>query len=231
MRSLLLLTVLFLTTISPRVLTAQDDWDYEPGPDNKFNSNIGFAMSSPVNPMANFAHFGWGLTYGAGYNISRHHSLIGEIMWNRLYPTSEALAPIRLAMQSQSVDGHGDLLAITGNYRLQFQGKVIGTYFIVGGGMYYRDAVLSHPVTTSTNFVSCNPEWLWWGFTCTAGQVTSDQTIASSSSFAPGGNGGIGITFRLPDSWWKIYLEARYHYAENKSVHTHIIPVVFGIRF
>ena len=220
---------LLTATLVPRTLCAQED--YEPGPDNKFNSHIGFVMSSPVNPMAKFAHFGWGFTYGAGYNLSRHHSLIGEVMWNRLYPTTQALLPIRLALNDRSVDGHGNLLALTGNYRLQFQGTVLGTYFMAGAGMYYRGATLSKTVTTTTNVVSCSTEWFWWGFTCTSGQVTSQQTIASSSSFAPGGNAGIGITFKLPDSWWKLYLEARYHYAVNHGVKTQIIPVTFGIRF
>jgi hypothetical protein len=229
MRALVSVVCLMITMLFPTILSAQDD--YEPGPDNKFNSHLGFAMSSPVNPMAKFAHFGWGFTYGAGYNLTRHHSLIGEVMWNRLYPTGQALAPLRAALNDRSVDGHGDLLALTGNYRLQVQGRVLGAYFMLGAGMYYRDGALSKTVTTSSRFITCNPEWLWWGFTCSAGQVTSDQTIASSSSFAPGGNGGMGITFKLPDSWWKLYLEARYHYAVNRGVQTHIIPVTFGIRF
>lgn len=143
-----------IAMLAATTLFAQDD--YEPGPDNKFNSNIGFAMSSPVNPMARFAHFGWGFTYGAGYNLSRHHSLIGEVMWNRLYPTTQALAPIRAALNDRSIDGHGNLLGLTGNYRLQFQGKVLGAYFIAGAGMYYRGASLSKTVTTS-NSVAAYP--------------------------------------------------------------------------
>lgn len=229
MRILALVVCVTIAALRPALLCAQDD--YEPGPDNKFNSHLGFAMSSPVNPTAKFAHFGWGFTYGAGYNLSRHHSLIGEVMWNRLYPTAQALLPIRTTLNDRSVDGHGNLLALTGNYRLQFQKNVVGAYFILGAGMYYRGASLSRTVTTSSSFINCTREWIWWGFTCTSGQVTSDQTLASSSSFAPGGNGGIGITFRLPDSWWKLYLEARYHYAVNHGVQTHIIPVTFGIRF
>lgn len=231
MRSLALAVCLMLVTLVAAPLFAQDDGDYEPGPDNKFNSHLGFAMSSPVNPAAQFTHFGWGFTYGAGYNLSHHHSLIGEVMWNRLYPTAQALAPIRAALNDHSIDGHGDLVAVTGNYRLQFQGQTLGTYFILGAGMYYRDSTLSKTVTTPGSFITCDREWLWWGFTCSSGQVSSDQTIASSSSFAPGANGGIGITFKLPDSWWKLYLEARYHYAVNHGVQTHIIPVTFGIRF
>src|SRR5689334_17616846 len=108
-------------------LLAQDE-DYEPGPDNKLNSNLSFTLTSPLNPTAKYAHVGWGFVYGAGYNFNRRHSLIGEIMWNRLYPGSEALAPIRAALNNPNVEGHSNLVSLTGNYRLQYQRNTIGTY-------------------------------------------------------------------------------------------------------
>jgi outer membrane protein with beta-barrel domain len=222
-----LISIVLLGSVASPVLCAQD---YEPGPDNKFNSNLAFAATAPLNPMAKYAHVGWGFTYGAGYNLTRHHSLIGEVMWNRLYPTDKVLTPLRLALHTTNLSGHGNLFSATANYRLQFQGTVLGTYFMGGAGMYYRNASLSHEVTTG-NSIECTPEWRWWGFTCTSGTVTSNQTIASSSSFAPGVNAGFGITFKLPDSWYKIYLESRYIYAVNKFVNTQVIPITIGIRF
>jgi outer membrane protein with beta-barrel domain len=223
-------TVVFysvIALIAARALYAQD---YEPGPDNKLNSNLAFITSAPLNPTAKYATVGWGFTYGAGYNFTRRHSVIAEVMWNRLYATSQVLAPIRAALQTTNVNGHGNLVTLSANYRLQFQGKVFGTYLIGGGGMLYRNASLSQQVTVG-NFVSCTPAWLWWGFACTSGTVTSNQTLRRSSSTAPAVNGGIGFSVKLPDSWYKFYVETRYYYAPNKSVSTQVIPITIGIRF
>jgi hypothetical protein len=113
---------------------------------------------------------------------------------------------------------------------LQLEGKVFGTYLIAGGGMYYRDASLSQLVVVGES-VSCTPAWLWWGFTCESGNVTSHQTLASSASTAPGGNVGIGFTVKIPDSQYKFYVESRFHYATNRGVATTIIPITVGVRF
>jgi len=201
----------------------EEDWD-------RVNSNLAIAISPSLHPTATYAGLGWGTVYGAGYNLSKHHSLIGEIMWTRFYATDKALAPIRTALQTSNINGHADLVAFTGNYRLQFEGKVYGAYLIAGAGWYYRIAALSQRITVGES-VRCTPAWIWWGFTCTSGVVTSNQTLASTSSTAPGGNIGVGFTIRAPDSRYKFYVESRYHYAASRSVTTQAIPITIGIRF
>jgi hypothetical protein len=119
-------------------LHAQDDLTGE----TKFNTNLGMTVSAPLNPTARFVHVGWGVAYGAGYNFNRRNAVIGEVMWNRLSPTNAALLPIRAALQSSQISGHGNLVALTANYRFELRGKVLGTYFIGGGGLYYRNASL-----------------------------------------------------------------------------------------
>jgi outer membrane protein with beta-barrel domain len=197
---------------------------------SRLNSNVAFTVSAPLNPTAKYTTTGWGFVYGAGYNFDRHHSVIGEAMWNRLSATNGALAPLRTALQSNNINGHGNLVALTANYRLQFERKIFGTYFIAGGGVYYRDASLSQHVTVG-NSVACTPVWPWWGFTCSSGTVTSNQRLAGSSSTAPGANAGIGFTVRVADSRYKFYVEARYHYASQKFITTQIIPITVGVRF
>lgn len=221
--------ILLILFVSIGVGHAQLD-EYEPGPDNKLNSNVAITITAPLNPTANYMHIGWGLVYGAGYNFSHHHAFIGEIMWNRLYATPEAVAPIRTALNMPDLDGHADLVTLTANYRLQFQEHVVGAYAIGGAGMYYRRVALSQRVTVG-NGITCTPVWVWWGFTCTAGSVTANQTLASVGSTTVGGNGGVGITFKERDSWWKVYIEVRYHYAGSKSVNTQVIPISVGVRF
>jgi hypothetical protein len=205
--------------------------NYESQPFSRLNSNVAFTWSAPLNPTARYATAAGGITYGVGYNFNKRHSVLAEIMWNGLLPTSGALAPIRAAApQNTAINGGGNLVALTANYRLQFEGKVFGTYFIGGGGVYYRNASLSQQVVVGES-VTCTPAWLWWGFTCASGAVTSNQTLTSSSSTAPGGNVGVGFTVRIPDSHYKFYFESRYHYATNRGVNTHVIPISVGVRF
>lgn len=213
--------------IWPLPLRAQTS---ESSPFRRLNSNAAFTVSAPLSSTSSYTTAAWGFTYGVGYNFSKRHSVLGEVMWNRLSPTSAVLAPIRAALQNNDINGHGNLAALTANYRLGFEGKVFGTYLIAGGGMYYRDASLSQAVVVGES-VSCNPAWLWWGFTCESGTVSALQTLASSSSIAPGGNVGIGFTVRIPDSGYKFYIESRFHYASNSGVPTKILPITVGVRF
>jgi hypothetical protein len=196
----------------------------------RVNSNLGVVISAPLNPTAQFVNIGAGVVAGAGYNFSRHHSVIGEFMWNRLSPVNGALLPIRVAAQDNSISGHSNLFALTGNYRYQLQGKVFGAYFIGGGGWYYRTVGFSKQVTSGTGTV-CVPPWVWWGFTCVSGIVVANQTVASSNSGAFGGNAGIGFTVKVADPSYRLYVEPRYHYAPTGNVNTQLIAITVGIRY
>jgi hypothetical protein len=207
-------------------VNAQDEGDDEP----KGNVNLGMPLSAPLNPTAQYIHLGLGLTVGAGYNFTRRHAVIGEFMWNSLFPTNGLLTPIRVALQNPNLHAGGNVLAFTGNYRYELRGRALGTYLIVGGGWYYRNSHLSQKITTGSS-VTCTPTWLWFGFACENGTVTANQTLASSSSSAMGVNGGIGFTARVGDAPYRVYVESRYLYAPNKSVNTQLVTVTVGIRY
>lgn len=224
------ISTLLVVVFCSGFLHGQEDED-EFGEDSKVNTNLAMTLTAPLNPIANFANFGWGLTIGAGYNITSHHAIIGEFLWNRLYPSTSALAPIRQALNSPDLNGNSDLFAITANYRFELRGRVTGVYFIGGGGFYYRNTSLSHEVLTGTTTTTCTRVWLFWGFSCSSGVVSSDQTVASSASGTFGANGGIGITFKVAEPRYRFYVEARYHYAPTTPVNTQIIPITMGIRF
>jgi hypothetical protein len=202
----------------------------ELGEDSKVNTNLAFTITAPLNPTAQFVNVGGGLVVGAGYNVSKRNAFIGEFMWNRLGASDAALATVRDALQTHDVNGHGNLFALTGNYRFEVRGKTTGVYFIGGGGWYRRTANLSTPVATGSS-ISCTRTWEWWGFECKSGTVVSDQTVASSTSDVLGVNGGIGVTFKVAEPRYRVYVEARYHYAPTKNVKTELIPVTVGIRF
>lgn len=198
--------------------------------ENRLNSNLAIGVGAPLSGTAKYAAVGIGIDYGVGYNFNRHNSLIGEFMWNDLRPTNQALAPIRMALNVPNLSGNGNFVGLMANYRRKLQGRVFGTYLIAGGGIFYRNVSLSQPVTVGKS-ETCDPAWLWWGFTCSTGAVTGNQTVGSSSSTAPGADVGIGFTVRLPDTEYKFYMEARYYYSYNKYVSTQLLPINIGLRF
>lgn len=198
--------------------------------DPRFNDNIGvFTMSTPLNPMARYTNFGLGVDFGAGYNFTRRQAVVGEVMWNWLYATDGALDPVRAALQSPNVGGHGAFVALMSTYRYELRGRALGTYLIGGPGWYHRSAELSKAIPAGT--VCINPLSVWWGYNCTPGTATTSATIASSSSSAFGINGGVGFTVRVGEAPNRAYVEARYHYAPTKNVNTQFISIVFGFRY
>lgn len=224
-RACLSVFVALLLTFVSRA-SAQDDY----GEDSKLNTNLALTLTAPLNSTARFLNVGGGFVAGAGYNFTPRNSFIGEFMWNRLGASDAALAPVRAALGTHDVSGHGSLFALTGNYRFELRGKTTGVYFIGGGGWYHRKASLSTHIATGSS-ITCSPTWEWWGFQCASGAVISDQTLASSTSDVLGMNAGVGVTFKVAEPRYRVYLEARYHYAPTKNVKTELIPITFGIRF
>jgi Outer membrane protein beta-barrel domain len=204
----------------------QEEGDDDP----KGNVNLGMPFSGPLNPMGRFTNFGLGAVVGGGYNFTRRHAVVGEFMWNHLFVPDGAVAPIRAAVQNPDINGSGKLYMLTGNYRFELRGKTLGTYFIAGGGVYHRSVSLSQTVTTGTS-VTCEPTWEWWGFSCSSGAVTANQTLRGSSSTAPGVNGGFGFTVRVGEAPYRVYVESRYHYSPMRFINTQLVTVTLGIRY
>jgi hypothetical protein len=193
----------------------------------KLNTNLGMGMTVPLNPTGAFVGSSVDVVVGAGYNFDKHNSLVGQFMWAGLPVNKQALRPIWIIANDRSISGSSNLFAVTGNYRLKFEGKVFGGYFIGGGGVYYRRASLSREVVVGEGTV-CAPTWGWFGFGCVNGAVTTDQTLVTAGSTAFGGNGGFGFTIRINEAGYKFYVEARYHYAPTKNVPTVLIPITLG---
>jgi hypothetical protein len=205
---------------------AQDEYGYE----TKFNLSAGTVISVPLNPSSQFVNIGWGLTSGAGYSFSRKHAVIGEFMWNKLYPTDAALQPVLVAFNKPQVGAYSNLFAITGNYRYELRGKALGMYLIGGGGWYHRNGKVTQQVSIGAG-VTCDPAWIWWGYSCKSGTVTTGVTPANYSSSALGVNGGIGFTVRVGEAPYRFYVESRYHYAPTKTINTQLMDITIGIRY
>jgi Outer membrane protein beta-barrel domain len=187
-------------------------------------------LSFPLNPTRQFVGLGLGVSAGVGYNIDRRNALIGEFMWNWLYASDASLQPIRIALQSANINGHGNAFAFTANYRLELRGRTGGIYFIGGPGWIYRTASLSTPIPAGTT-IPCSPFWRWWGYDCAAGPIVSNLTQVHSNAGAPGVNGGIGFTVRTGEAPYRAYIESRYYFAPTGSVSTKLLTVTVGIRY
>jgi hypothetical protein len=198
--------------------------------DSRINTNLAFPITVPLGQTGKLVKLGTGLVTGGGYNFNRYNALVGEFMWNWLYPTDESLAPLRTALGSTALKGHSNQFALTANYRFEMRGRRFGAYLIGGGGLYYRNASLSRAVTVPPG-TACTPVWLWWGFSCSSGIVVVNQVHTSFSSPVPGGNAGAGFTIQLHESRYRLYFEARYHYAPSSTFTTRMIPITTGIRF
>jgi hypothetical protein len=52
----------------------------EPEPVPRLHSNAASVVAAPLNQAAAYPSAGWGAVYGAGYNFSKHRSIVGEVM-------------------------------------------------------------------------------------------------------------------------------------------------------
>src|SRR5260370_17502084 len=148
----------------------------ETGNDNRrAHTSLGTPLNAPLSPIAQHVSWGLGLTAGAGYTFPRRTGLVGDFMWNSLYPTNQTLRPIQVALHTNKVSGHGNLFALTGGYKLELRGKALGTYFIAGGGWYYRTASLSRPVPDGTSIGSI-PPWLYLAHDCSPRLIITSFT-------------------------------------------------------
>jgi len=218
--------LLAIALVPVPLLQAQDDC----GDECKLNSNLAMIVSVPVNPSAQAVGTGWGIVGGVGYNFNLRNAFVGEFMWTRVYPSSGALQPLQTALQSKDLNGNSDLYALTGNYRFELRGRLLGAYLIGGGGWYYRNTWLSKEVSSGSGNI-CAPVWRWFGYACTSGVVNPNQPPVSSTSNAFGANGGMGFTARVGEAPYRFYAEARYHYAPTKNMSTQLIVITLGIRY
>jgi Outer membrane protein beta-barrel domain len=197
----------------------------------KINTNLAGVVNVPLNPTAQLVTVGWGLVGGVGYNFNKRHAFIAEFMFNRTYPEGDSLQPLKTVLQASNLNAYTDFYVLTGNYRFELRGQFFGAYLIGGGGLYVRYSHLSQSVTVVGTGIPCTQSWLWWGFNCSAGFVTASQTLASATSSVGGGNAGAGMTFRVGGAPYRIYTEARYHYAPTRHINSQFVTVAVGLRY
>ena len=152
-------------------------------------------------------------------------------MWHGLPPNRSALLPtVNPLAGATNLSTSANLNALTANYMFHMEGHRYGYYLMGGGGWYYRHLALNNYAVPPGTV--CAPVWTWWGYTCQAGLVSTDNTLATKGVSSGGVNAGGGITINLGSEGTKFYMEARYHYSpQGGRVATHLVPVTFGLRW
>jgi Outer membrane protein beta-barrel domain len=190
----------------------------------KFNFNIGGGFGVPAAQFSNIVGTGGTFQVGGGMNLGPALGADVEYMFQNLPPKSSIIA------LTGAPDGSSHSNSITFNFLVHSpEAHKAGFYAIAGGGWYHRSWQLTTP-SLSIGSV-CLPSYLFWGVVCTNGLVSSTAVLASGSSNGGGWNAGLGLTYRLGESHYKLFTEARYHAAYQRLVTTRVIPIVFGIRF
>ena len=93
------------------------------------------ALTTPINPTANYVGLSGNFAAGAGYNINKKNTIFAEFQWNGLPPNTILHLP-------NAPFGNVNLYSITTNYKhsVNFGHSPFGGYVVAGGGWYYRFA-------------------------------------------------------------------------------------------
>jgi len=193
----------------------------------KLSFHTGGGVSSALNPTSQYTGLSGAFSVGAGYNLDKKNTILGEFIWAGLPPNVFVLHPV------DAPSGRINLYALTANYRHRvdrINGSPFGVYGVVGGGWYYRYASIDKDYVVPPNSV-CQPVYTWWGYGCDTSGYVYTKSVAYKGVSAPGVNAGVGFTIGFSETSWKFYTEARYHYAWSYNVPTTLVQVNFGIRF
>ena len=120
-RITLSLTIAFMGALCTQTLQAQES---ETG--SKLNTNLCMGLNVPLNPTAQIVGSSLNVVVGAGYNINRHHSFVGQFMWAGLPVNRETFRPIDLIANTRDISASSNLFAVTANYRYRLQGRTFG---------------------------------------------------------------------------------------------------------
>ena len=207
-----------------------------------FNLHIGGGFGVPVGATGRFAGLSGSFQVGAGPNLSKHSSIMGEFFWQGLPANRNALLaianapnvnPLIVNQPLTSLSTSNNLYALTANYVYHVEGHRYGFYLVGGGGWYYRHLALNN-FTVQPGTI-CEPVWDWYGYTCVNGLISTQNTIATHGVSSGGVNAGIGFTISLgggDSHYTKFYMESRYNYSpQGGRVATEVIPVTFGFRW
>ena len=187
--------------------------------EHKWTGNVGAGYTPLLGALNQRLDNGWNVSFGAGYHITEHFSLGGQIMYNGLGVSRGLLNTLSVP------NGNAHIWAFTAEPRLTFRRRHSFTPYIVGGVGYYRRTVeFTQPTIAAVTIF--DP---FFGFFPVL--VPADQVIGSVVRDGIGGNAGLGFQVPLGHMGAQIYAEARFHYASGGALPTRMLPMTIGLRF
>jgi len=122
--------------------------------------------------------------------------------------------------------GNSHLWSLTVDPKLRLGGNSSVDPYIVGGVGYYRRTV-EFTSPTVGQIVLFDPFFDTFFSTL----VPADQVLGNITRGGVGGSLGAGFDVRLGQSGLRLFVEARYHYADTGRIPTRMIPVTFGLKW
>jgi opacity protein-like surface antigen len=188
---------------------------------HRFNISGGAGFSVPRARAGSNINTGWNLDVRGGYNISQYFLADLDFGFNRWTLNSSALA------RAAQPGGYADVWSLTFAPVVRLSPHSTVDFYVVGGaGLYHRGLNFTQPALFTT--LTCDP---FFGY-CYPVTVTGNQVVASFSTYKFGYNAGAGLEFRLGQTGWKAFTEARYNEMfTSRGKNLTYIPVTFGVRW
>jgi hypothetical protein len=188
---------------------------------SRFEFSGGAGFSDPTGNAGDNLNMGWNLDFRGGYRPIHHLSLDLDFNYNRWNLNSAALARYNEPGGYTTVWSFSFLPVFRAAPRWN-----VTPYIMGGPGIYSRNLSLTQPGIVNSYY--CDP---FFGY-CYPSTYGVNQVVASSTTYKLGISGGAGLEYRLGQSHWKVFGEARYaEMFTNHGQNFTFVPVTFGVRW
>lgn len=186
---------------------------------HKWSANVGAGFSPLIGALDKRLDNGWHITFGAGYRVTGHFTIGGQVMYNGLGVSRGVLTEFGVP------DGNAHLWALTAEPRLSFAPHHhFSPYFIGGVGYYRRVVEFTRPTIAAVTVF----DPFFFGFFPVL--IPADQVLGRITRDGVGGSAGLGFEVGVRGGV-KFFTEARFHYADTGAIPTRMVPFTVGVRF
>jgi Outer membrane protein beta-barrel domain len=200
----LALLLLSLTAYS----RAQDDT-------TPYTANAGAGVSPLVGAVSSRLNDGWHITFGAGYNFTKHFTTTLDYTYNGFGVSRNVLN------EAGVPSGNSHMQSFTVNPKLRLNRRSKFDPYVIGGVGYYRRTVeFTRPALVPV--LIFDP--FFGGFFNTL--VPANEVLGRLIADGVGGCLGGGFDIKLGDNGVKFFSEARYHYANTGRIVTRMFAVL-----
>ena len=184
-----------------------------------FTFNVGGGYTATTGNISNRLDGGGHFQAGIGYNLNRYLGILGTFTFHQLGLTGQALNALDVP------DGTSRVYSFTVDPKITLPFRVLGGFYLVGGGGWMRRTVEFTQPTVAQTFVF-DP---WFGYFGPA-LIPANQVLGSYSQNAGVWDVGGGVNIPLPRAKFKLYVETRF-YDGITNTHTTLVPITVGLRW